>query len=263
MEGTLKRAVIIGAGNVATHLASALENTAGIAIDTVWSRNIENASRIAAGLKSAVATDEISAIPRDADLYLIAVSDDAIADIASSMPPVNGMVAHTSGTVPIDILAIVSCKGFGSFYPLQTFSKDRALDLANVPFFIEGNDEETAKALYGPAARISTRVIYADSSLRGKLHIAAVFASNFANALWGVADDILAETGLGLDILHPLLEETLSKAVLMGPDNAQTGPAKRNDQHTINSHLAKLTDPRLKELYSGLTNLIIARQCQK
>ena len=84
MEGTLKRAVIIGAGNVATHLASALENTAGIAIDTVWSRNIENASRIAAGLKSAVATDEISAIPRYADLYLIAVSDDAIADIASS-----------------------------------------------------------------------------------------------------------------------------------------------------------------------------------
>lgn len=264
METSLiNTAVIIGAGNVATHLAAALQ-TAGVTIKAVWSRNIANATTLAKALSdTTTATNTLADIPTDAAIYIIAVSDDAIADIAAQLPPVNGIVAHTSGTIPANALQSAQGNGYGSFYPLQTFSKSRPIQLTDVPFFIEGDTPQTTARLHTLAAKISTRVIDANSQIRGQLHLAAVFASNFANVLWGVADDVLSKANLSLDILNPLLVETLAKAIEIGPDNAQTGPAKRNDQVTIGKHLDKISDPDLKEIYTRLTNLIIKRQCQK
>lgn len=254
--------VIIGSGNVATHLARALAD-AGAHIRAVVSRAPRHAARLAQSLAPGIPALAIEDVPTDAEFYIIAVSDDAIASVAASLPPLKGIVAHTSGTAPISVLCGARCNGYGSFYPLQTFSRDRAVDTTAVPFFIEGDTPLTAQSLRSLARRISSTVIDADSHLRGQLHLAAVFASNFANVLWGVASDILAKENLRLDVLRPLLRETLEKAIDVGPDNAQTGPARRNDQKTISAHLAKISDPALKEIYSSLTNLIIDRQCQK
>lgn len=262
MPDLAPRVVVIGSGNVATHLAHALDS-AGADICAVASRTSEHARELALSLSNAAPAVVVEEVPTDAAFYIIAVSDDAIADVAAALPPVQGVVAHTSGTVPIDVLSDVTCRGYGSFYPLQTFSKDRAVDMSAVPFFIEGNTPETAAALRALAERISPTVCAADSRLRGQLHLAAVFASNFSNVLWGVAGDILAKEGLSLEVLRPLLRETLEKAIDRGPDNAQTGPARRRDTATISAHLAKLSDPALKDIYSSLTNLIISRQCQK
>lgn len=259
---TLRRVAIIGSGNVATCLANGF-TACGVTVETVWSRNTTNAIKLANQLTHTKAVVELRDIPDDCDLYLITVSDDAITDIAKHMPAVSGIVAHTSGTVGIEALAEVKCGGYGSFYPLQTFTAGRAVDLNVVPFFIEGNNTDTTNALLSVAEILSDKVFKANSDVRAKIHLAAVFACNFANLLWGVADDILHTEGLSIDLMQPLLAETLKKAIEMSPDKAQTGPAKRNDTATINRHLEKIDSFPLKDIYKQLTNLIISRQCQK
>lgn len=258
----LKRIVIIGSGNVATCLAHGLASC-GVAVEAVWSRNPNNAILLANRLMDTVAVSELKYLPTDCDLYLIAVSDDAISDIAGRLPAVSGIVAHTSGTVGIEVLSDIKCGGYGCFYPLQTFTTGRTVDLSIVPFFIEGNNADTANALITLAGSVSDKVLQANSDLRVKIHLSAVLACNFSNVLWGVADDILHTEGLTLEVLKPLLTETLNKAVDMSPDKAQTGPAKRNDRATINHHLEMIDNQLIKDIYMQLTNLIISRQCQK
>lgn len=249
--------VIIGAGNVATHLCGALSHIC--TIEQVWSRNITHAQQLAQNAGTAQAISDLAQVKSHADYYLIAVPDNAIADIARQLPEVHGIVAHTSGSVNMQALSTCKCAGSGVFYPLQTFSRAKSVDFNEIPFFIEGDNADTTAALCRLAGMLSKSVHLADSQQRASLHIAAVFACNFANHLWSISADLLKEAGYDFNILHPLLTETLNKASEITPTAAQTGPAKRGDMNVINAHLSRLNGNE-KKLYELITNMIIAKQ---
>lgn len=247
------RICLLGSGNVASHLARALNQVGEIV--QVYSRRIDNARRLAQELGGDVAfTDDTNAITPDADFYIIAVRDDAIESLVASTPNA-GVWAHTSGSVPMSVFEGRKTH-FGVFYPLQTFSRDVDLDLSKVPFFIEGSDEQTYAQLFALASKISEVVEPADSQRRCRLHVAAVFACNFVNFMWMQADDLLKADNLGIDYLRPLLEETLRKISTVSPADAQTGPARRGDTDIINRHLAMLQG-NSREIYERLSNDIL------
>jgi predicted short-subunit dehydrogenase-like oxidoreductase (DUF2520 family) len=246
--------VVLGAGNVATHLCGALSKVCDV--KQIWSRNKEHAQRLAETTQCGKAIDDLADIDRDADFYIISVPDNAIASVVQAMPAVGGIVAHTSGSVGMEVLAAGKTTRYGVFYPLQTFSRQKAVNVSEIPFFIEGSDDEVTTLLMSLAERLTDKVYKADSKQRATLHIAAVFACNFANHLWGISADILAQSGYSFDVFKPLLQETLRKAFEMGPTAAQTGPAKRGDMNVINGHLAKLDGDR-HELYELITKMIL------
>lgn len=251
MERTLK-AVILGSGNVATHLAKKLSETAEII--QIYSRDPAHARQLADSI-GAEATSDLRNISDEADIYIVSVSDDAIPEIASAMKGKSGLWVHTSGSVPMEVLSEISNR-YGVLYPMQTFSKDVEVAMEEVPVFIEGNSPETLGAIERVARLISPRVKEADSEARKKLHIAAVFACNFTNYLWGFSVDILESIGLDLSIMEPLVKATFQKALKVSPRDGQTGPARRRDMSTINKHIDAL-DGRAKEIYSQLSLNII------
>ena len=174
------------------------------------------------------------------------------------MKPNGAVWLHTSGGVECRELAPLT-ENYGVFYPLQTFSKGRAVDLSEVPVFIEGATERTLAVARQLAESISPKVYEADGAARARLHAAAVFACNFANHLWAIADDVLRrETATDLSVLYPLLRETMSKAMTMQPGDAQTGPARRGDRGVIEKHKSLLTDDEAA-LYETLSQHIIDR----
>ncbi|MCM1451116.1 MAG: DUF2520 domain-containing protein [Clostridium sp.] len=246
------RITYIGAGNVAWSLAPALDAVADVT--QVYSPTLDHAEALARRLKNCRPIDSLSAISPDADFCIISVKDDAVAEVAKAMPKIKGIVAHTSGSVPAHAISEAS-NLFGVFYPLQTFSKADAVDVSQVPFFIEGNSPEAFQALSSLARQISARVYEADSAKRATLHLAAVFACNFANNLWGISADILAKDGYGLDVLKPLLEATLTKAMRMHPYQAQTGPAARGDENVMAKHRSMLSGLDLS-IYETLSQSI-------
>lgn len=247
---------IVGTGNVATHLARAFA-AAGVKVESIWSRNISHARVLAGTIPGARPIDNLGEISVDADVTVIAVPDSAISAVVGALPPLRGVLAHTSGTVPIDVLpAQVAGEGTGVFYPLQTFSRDKELDVSQVPFFIEATAPYALSSLKSLASLISGHVYEADSSKRATLHLAAVFACNFSNALWDIAADVLVRDGYPLHVFSPLLHETLDKALLIGPHAAQTGPAVRHDTNVISSQLSRLSGlPH--DIYDIITRQII------
>lgn len=250
----LPRIVIIGAGNVATHLARALDRVSSVV--QIISAHHQNAVCLAAQLCNCEAASPAT-IYTEADFYIVAVNDDNISTVTAEMPRVNGIVAHTSGSTPMQAIS-ADCRGKGVFYPLQTFSKDAELDISAVPFFIEGSDTETTEKLCSLAGLISNNIFLADSDQRATLHIAAVFASNFFNHLLVESGKILAADGYPLDVMLPLLKVTLDKAMSMGPDKAQTGPASRGDTNVIDTHLSRLSGlPR--EIYRLMSDAIMSQ----
>lgn len=245
------RCVVIGSGNVATHLAKAL--APHVDICQVYSRNIIHAEELARMVSNdCVAINDINAIDRDADLYLMAVSDDSIKDILQHFGGCDhGIWVHTSGSVGIDVFDGLRCR-YGAFYPLQTFSKSKPVDMQQVPIFIEASDSATQRELVAIASKISGKVNLLDSEGRRRLHIAAVFACNFVNYMWIVADRQLHLCGTDIHALDPLLKETMEKIATLTPLQAQTGPARRGDRNVINRHISMLDDDdaRLYELIS-------------
>lgn len=235
------RIVFIGAGNVATHLAQAFDKAEGIEVAQVYSRTIESATSLSDKLNRSVATDKAYEIISDADVYIVSMVDDAVASVVEKLPKGDALWLHTSGSLPKEILAPLS-RSHGVFYPLQTFSKDIDVDVSIVPIFIEGSDPEVVERIERLARGISDKVFYADGELRRKMHIAAVFACNFTNHLWTIADDLLKREGLGLEVLHPLLAETLRKAMASSPAAGQTGPAKRGDRGVMDKHISMLPE---------------------
>lgn len=249
----IPKVCMIGAGNVATHMVLALSKTARVA--QICSRNIEHARSLAAKLgndATASSTDEL--LP-DADFYIIAANDDSIAEIAASTPSYPGIWAHTSGSVPVSVLEGQKDR-FGSFYPLQTFSKDVDVDFRRVPMFIEGSDTDTRDELLALARGISDSVELADSARRKALHLAAVFACNFANLMWLDADTLMRREGLTVNYLTPLLEVTLQKLRDATPRDAMTGPARRGDLAVMRSQLSALPT-ELKDTYALLSQRIL------
>ena len=223
--------LIIGDGNVASHLFKAFKKADTITATKINSRNL---------------TD----IP-NANVTIIAVSDDAIAEISSKIQ--NSLVVHTSGSVAMNSLNNKSRKGV--FYMLQTFSKNKIVDFSEVPFCLEAENEKDYILLELLAKLIGEKVYAINSEQRKALHIAAVFVNNFTNHMYKIGSDICTKNNVPFAILEPLIKETATKIETLSPAVSQTGPAIRKDQKTINEHLA-LLNKQQQEIYTIVTKSI-------
>lgn len=247
------RIVCLGSGNVASHLAIAFKE-AGMDVIQVWSRNLNHVTDLA-GTIGAEPIDNLKLVDSTADLYVIAVKDDAIVNIASALPDINGVVVHTSGSTPIGLLSRFSHHGV--FYPLQTFSKNKHLELTGTPMCLEASSNLAYEIMEQASLAIGASVYQIDTIQRKTLHLAAVFACNFTNHLYHLANTILTENSLKFDMLRPLIMETALKVQEEMPVDVQTGPAVRHDDQTINRHLELLNPmPELQEIYETLSNSI-------
>lgn len=242
---------IIGTGNVAWHLTLGFQSASGISVSWIFGRNesaLEQFNK-STGVKT------YTKLPSEkVDLVLICVNDDAIQEVLSQIPP-SWNVAYTSGTVSIDKLSF-SQENLGVFYPLQSFTKERIIDLKEIPFLIEGNNENFVKQLESIAQKLSNNVQRMSSEQRKQLHIAAVFSNNFVNHLLFLAEKHLKDKNIDTSILHPLIKETINKSFDLGAFDAQSGPARRNDTQTIDSHKHELNGIP-KEIYSLITDSIL------
>ncbi len=248
---------IIGAGNVATHLSEALQN-AGYSIVQVYSRTEASARTLAEKLNCAF-TIEISGISESADVYFYCVKDDVLPALIEKNQNNKAIHIHCSGSSSIEIFADSKDK-FGVIYPLQTFSKNKKVNFSEIPLFIEASNNEALKKISLIANKISGKVYRADSSQRLKLHISAVFACNFVNYLYDVAENILREAELPFEVLLPLITETAEKIKHLSPFDAQTGPAVRFDNKIISKHFAALAgDSKKQQLYEEMSRQIYER----
>lgn len=244
------KTVIIGSGNVAQHLIKAFLNSKKIELVQVYARNSEAVRHILASNKITNSLNSIS----EADIYIIAVSDDAIADISSKLPFTDRFVVHTSGSVALEQLDTKNRRGV--FYPLQTFSKNKEVDFSKIPLCLESEQSNDYKILEETAKAISSLLYTIDSRQRQSLHVAAVFVNNFTNHMYTIGNQICGENAIPFDILRPLIQETAAKIELLTPLEAQTGPAKRKDEKTIEKHLNFLKDDNQKAIYTLLTQSI-------
>jgi len=246
--------VILGSGNVATHIGNAFHSR-GHTIAQVYSRNKANAHALASVL-NADTVDALEDLNADADLYFIAVSDSAIAAIADGLPPITrAIVAHCSGATDMSVLSRFPLRGV--IYPAQSLHKDTISVLADIPFGIEGSDATTENQLFRLMQEISPKSFLCNSEQRLALHTAAVFANNFSNALFQIAYTILKEHKLSFDLLRPLILETAQKVQQQVPKTVQTGPAQRDDMETIQRHLQFLRkNPDWLKIYQQLTKEI-------
>ena len=247
---------IIGSGNVAQHLIIAIlnaeESDGKIELVQAYARN---ASALAHLLEFDKITTDLSQL-KPADLYIIAVTDNAIKIISDELTFKNKLVAHTSGTTEIDVLNDNNRKGV--FYPLQTFSKTKSVDFSTIPICLESQNASDLQTLETVGKAISNATYILNSEQRKALHVAAVFVNNFVNHLYQLGNEICIENQVPFKILKPLIEETANKIMSLSTEEAQTGPAKREDQETINAHLAFLQEGNKKNIYELLTQSIIA-----
>lgn len=249
--------VLLGAGNVADRLGRRLLQS-GCRIRQVYNRTPAPGTALAEDLQASF-TSRLEAVDRDADLYLLALSDSAIGPVARelcSYLPARALVAHTSGAVPSSVLTPYFSRS-GVFYPLQTFTRGRAVDFSDIPMCVfAGNPDDEARLLQ-LAARLSRSVHRIDDRQRAILHVAAVFVNNFTNHLFHIGHSILGEENLPFDLLRPLIRETAAKVQTGPPAAMQTGPAIRNDAETIGRHLQYLEQfPDYRRVYDVLTESI-------
>lgn len=242
--------VILGAGNVATHLFKTFNKTKNISVKQWFNRNINSIS----SYKNNVDIIDDLSLLKDADVYIIAVSDDAIAELSNKLPFENKLVVHTSGSVNIHDLNKKHKRGV--FYPLQTFSKDTRIDFENVPVCIETIDKKDYHILKELALSIGSPTKRVNSDQRRVLHLAAVFVNNFTNQLYRIGHEITESESTEFNLLKPLILETAKKVQDLSPYMAQTGPAKRNDKKTIKKHLSILENDHHKDIYNLLTESI-------
>lgn len=251
------KTVIIGAGNVAFHLAPALKKS-GHEILQVYSRSHSSAAELAERIHSFPVTD-LKAISAEADFYLICLRDEILPNVIREISFNPKLIAHTSGSTGMDVFPL-HFPSAGIIYPLQTFSKNRPMDLSSVPFCIEANTREAEEELKKIGERISQQVHLFNDELRLRLHVSAVIASNFSNHLYSIAFELLKEKNLPESLLYPLIKETMEKALQNGPDHAQTGPARRSDATIIEKHLEVLSShPDYQKIYRMLSDSILKK----
>jgi len=244
------KVTLIGAGNVAQHLISAFQSQSDIEIVQVFSRNTTIAIPDFDAQKMVHSYAEL----KEADVYLIAVSDDAIATVSEQLPFANRLVVHTSGAAPLESLSSKNRRGV--FYPLQTFTKGKKVSFRSIPLCLEAISAPDFEILKRLAQSISESIHSINSEQRKALHVAAVFVNNFTNHLYAIGQNICAEHHVSFDVLKPLIIETANKIMDLSPSEAQTGPAKRNDFSTIQSHEAFLKNSNQNNLYKTLTQSI-------
>ena len=246
----MTRITIIGSGNVAQHLIKAFTKSELVEIVQVYSRKKEALSSLIEFDKITSDFEEL----QESDLYIIAVSDKAIADVSRQLPFQNRIVVHTSGAASLDVLDAKNRKGV--FYPLQTFSKNKEIDFSIIPLCLEAENTFDFRVLETVAKSVSNAVFAINSDQRKALHVAAVFVNNFTNHLYHIGQEICEEHQVPFEILRPLIQETAEKINTLNPVDAQTGPAKRNDLVTIDAHLAYLTSENQKNIYKLITQSI-------
>lgn len=247
-----QRVVMLGSGNVATNFALALKDKYQIV--QIYSRSLSNA-QILAEKVGCEAIDDLKMVVRDAHVYIIAVNDDAIASIIDNAPCNNALWLHTSGSTPIDVFEGKRAH-YGVCWPVQSLSKNNIVEMNDVHLFIEGNTDEATHKLEKFASAISHNVHHASSHDRLLLHVASVFACNFANHMFTLSSEVLNEAGLPFDAMQPLIKTTIEKLNHMTPQESQTGPAARGDIKIIEKHLSSLNGDK-REIYKLLSDSIM------
>ncbi|NAS12974.1 Rossmann-like and DUF2520 domain-containing protein [Poritiphilus flavus] len=242
--------VLIGTGNVARHLFQAFEPQPDLDVIQVYGRSAKGLDFFKDKTET---TSELEAL-LPATVYIICISDDAIDKISQALPFRDRLVVHTSGSIPISALAPHQRRGI--FYPLQTFSKGVKTDFKQVPLFLEATEQQDLNLLKSIGRAISDTVFEADSDQRKQLHLAAVFVNNFPNYMFQIAKELLEEKNLPFEVLKPLIKETANKLESMSPNDAQTGPARRGDKKTLETHEKMLKDPKYSEIYRLLSQSI-------
>ncbi len=241
---------IIGTGNVGQHLINAFNKSTVVTLFQVYSRSEIN---LLNAIDSSIIVSDFADL-KEADLYIIAVSDNAIAEVAEKLPFKNRLIVHTSGSISLDTLGKNNRNGV--FYPLQTFSKNKSIAFKTIPICLEAEAQSDYELLQKVAQSISNAVFKIDSEQRKSLHVAAVFVCNFVNHLYQIGNEICDAHQVPFEILKPLIKETAEKIQNHSPKTAQTGPASRNDTKTIALHQSFLNDSNQKNIYKLLTESI-------
>ncbi len=253
--------VLIGSGRVARNLGHAFKE-AGHCIVQVYSPTITHAKSLATELDSSIYTNNLDDLIRNANCYIVAIKDDAIADVVKQLNVGNGLVVHTSGSTPVDVFKEnANIKYYGVFYPFQTFT-NTLVPFQDIPIFIESPFSECVSHLKEMGGFISNKVSVLSSENRLRLHLAGVFACNFLNHMLVLSNKVLLEAGLELSMLQSLVNKTVSNAFSTdNPAKVQTGPASRNDTNIINKHIELLAaHPNLQTIYQQLTDSILKHQ---
>lgn len=247
--------VLLGSGNVATHLGRALL-LADHKVVQVYSRTKANAKALAFVL-NCDATDDIDGVRDDADVYIFSVKDDALPTLVRKVAQRNkaAVYLHTAGSVNIDVFK-GHAERYGVLYPMQTFSKSREFSFRQIPCFIEASDDNTLADIETLARSVTDNVTRMSSDKRKSLHLAAVYACNFVNHCYRMAERVLEKEGLEFSAMLPLIDMTAQKVHEMSPQDAQTGPATRNDESVMNYHLAMIDDPVMKDVYALMSKSI-------
>ena len=243
------KVVIIGAGNVASHLYQSFSKAEQLDVVQVYNRNPDHLDFVEDPEKR---TSDLKKL-KQADLYLIAIKDEAIEELVQNLQISSGLIAHTSGSQDMNVLS--DFENYGVFYPLQTFSKNKEVNFQEVPLCLEANSEANLQFLKKIAELVSDNCYEVNSEQRRALHVSAVFVNNFSNHLFALADDYCRKNNLPFEILRPLIKETFTKIETLDPYSAQTGPALRDDKETIDAHLELLDEDR-KKIYTILTESI-------
>lgn len=247
--------VLIGAGNLATHLGKAL-HAAGHDMVQVFSRTMQSAETLASLLDAEPLTD-MAQVRDDADVYIFSVKDSALEQLVSQLcGGEKKVLLHTAGSMPMSVFRGKALH-YGVLYPMQTFSKQREVDFSIIPCFVEANDEFALKQIEGLAGQISHRVYQLSSEDRKYLHLSAVFACNFANHCYAASQELLQQHGIPFDVMLPLIDETAAKVHGMTPKEAQTGPAVRYDENVIGKQIQLLENqPYFQKIYDCMSKSI-------
>ena len=241
---------IIGTGNVAWHMAQTLSTAENYSLQGVAGRSKKSLEDFKSFAKETTQIHKLT----PSDITMIIVSDEAIQKVLKDIPYSSGLFVHTSGSVPINALKTYS--NCGVFYPLQSFSKEVGLNFKEVPICIEASSKLNLGVLEELGFALSEKVTKISSAQRKKLHLAAVFVNNFSNHCFTIAQELCDQEEVPFDLLRPLLNTTANKALSHKPSEVQTGPAKRNDQETIASHINQLSNPMQQEVYKILSEAI-------
>lgn len=250
--------VILGSGNAATHFGQVFQQI-GHQIVQVYSKTKANADALAFALQCP-STNHLGQVVQDADLYLIAVSDQSIASVVERMPKdIRGIVTHCSGATDMSILG--RFKHYGVIYPPQSLSKSKSIDFSSIPFCVEGDTESTSDTLLRLAQTFSAKSIPCNSQQRLAIHLSSVLVNNFPNILYQIAYELLEEHNLSFDLVRPIIRETAEKVQNNVPITVQTGPAIRGDETTQQKHLKFISNrPDLQQIYQLLSHQIIKRK---
>ncbi len=256
--------VVIGTGNVAQHILQSLNHQPKVKVLQIFNHRKSKSAKLVSKLYNCTLETNYQQITPLADIYIIAVKDEAIAEVIKNLIPlkIKGIIVHTSGSM--DVLALKKAsKKTGVFYPLQTFYKGAVINWKDTPILIEASTKNTQYQLHQLASLVSNIVKVVDSQKRLQMHLAAVFACNFTNAMYVAAYQIIQD-GLGINdakLLFPIMEHSFNKLKNVHPIKAQTGPAMRNDQVVIKKHLELIkSNKQLLHVYKNVSDLIVSQQ---